>query len=75
MQDERHAPVGDRRMPVEAEQFLHPHGEDRAFLRPVVDRDPRAGRHLEMGRRLAVEPALEVPGNKGAQGFAQPIGT
>ena len=33
VQDQRHAPAGDRRMLVEPEQLLHPHGEDRALPR------------------------------------------
>ena len=48
-------------MAVEAEQFLHPDRELRPLLGLVVDRHRRAGRRGEMGRRLGVEPALEVP--------------
>ena len=33
VQDQRHAAAGDRRVPVEAEQFLHAHGQDRALRR------------------------------------------
>ena len=48
VEDERHA---DGRVPAKAEQLLDPHREHGAFLGAVVDRDARAGRHLDMGRR------------------------
>src|SRR3974377_2368835 len=53
---QRNPPARNGRMPRQAEQLLHPDGELGAFLRGVVDRDPRAGRRLEMRRRLAVQP-------------------
>ena len=61
-------------MPVEAEQLLDPHRQDRPLLAAVVDRDPRAGRRLDMRRRLGVEPAPQRPGQEAVQGLAQDLG-
>ena len=48
----------------EAEQLLHAQRNRRAALGLVVDRRGGAGRRLEVGRRLVVEPAREVPGQE-----------
>ncbi len=69
MEHQRHP--ADRRVRRQAEQFLHADGENRAALGLVVDRDARAGRHLDMGRRLRVEAGAERPGQEPLQRLAE----
>ena len=76
MQDERHASV--RRA---SDAVSRPNSSCTRTARTgpscaaIIDRDLRAGRHLQMGRRLAVEPRCRSQGTRARRGFAQPIGT
>jgi hypothetical protein len=61
-------------MLVEPEQFLHAHGEGRALGDTVIDGDARSGRHLHMGGRLRLEPALQVPRQQSFQRRREIVG-
>ena len=53
-------------MPVETEQFLDPHRQNRTLGISIIHGDLRAGRHFHMGWRFRVEPPLKIPRQKAA---------
>src|SRR5579883_1286568 len=67
LESERNSPLGDRRMCIEPVKFLHARAEKRAAFSCIIERNARAGRRLEMGRRLRLEPPLQVVRQKSFQ--------
>ena len=61
LERERDAPLGQRRMLSEPEQLLHPQRNCRPAFGSVIDCRRGPGRRAEVGRRLVVEAALEIP--------------
>ena len=74
MQRQRRASARDRGMLAQPEQFLHADGQRRPAFGLVIQRDRIAGRGLEMGWRLGVEPPQHVPRQQRPQGLAQCLG-
>ena len=74
MQGEGRAPLRQRGMGGEAEELLHADRQHRPALGLIVHRHPAARGRREMGGRLGVKLALEVPGHQGVEGGVEIVG-
>ena len=74
LERQRNAPAGQRRMLLEPEQLLHAQRDRRPAFGLVVDRRRGPGRRAEMGRRLVVEAARQIPRQRRAERPGEVVG-
>src|SRR5690606_24408127 len=74
MQRQWQPPARNRRMPVEAEQLLHPDVQGGGIGATVINRVAVAGRRHEMCRRLGIQPTTELPRQKPIERGAEVVG-
>ena len=74
LEGERNASAGQRRMILEPEQLLHPQRNRRPAFGLVVDRRLGSGRGAEVGRRLIVEAAREIPRETRGERLGEVVG-